>query len=246
MNYIKDSLKRYVNSFKNKNILLVSALNALFLVISVALIKIVQLISKPYIEKVDQIDLSSIVYQSEAQLQTITSVLKGFAIFTVLTVILFLLLLIINWSFCQGMIYHIFSKRKFTFKYFEKFLLLNLIWFIPWLALSFVILFGTKIDYFVASFFTIILAFLHLSFVLYTLFVNHKLKKLIHLKIHFRISIVRIYHFIVPYTLITLTFLIISQLNLLNPHYLIIVLIYILFFSWLQSYTRDVIIKIKE
>ena len=246
MNYIKDSLKRYVNSFKNKNILVVSALNALFLIITIALIKLVQLISQPYIEKIDKIDLSSIVYQSEAQLQTIVNTLKGFALFTVLTLVLFLLLLIINWSFCQGMIYHILSKRKFTFKYFEKFLLLNIIWFIPWLALSFIILFGAKIDYFVASFFTIILAFLHLSFVLYTLFVNKRLKKIIHLKIHFKISIIRIYHFIIPYTLITITFFVISQLNRLSLQYLILTIIYILFFSWLQSYTRDVIINIKE
>ncbi len=246
MNYLKNSIKTYVSSFKNKNILLVSALNALFLVISIALIKLVQLISQPYIEKVDQIDLSSIALQSEAQLQTIVGTLRGFAVFTILTLVLFLLLLIINWSFCQGMIYHILSKRKFTFKYFEKFLLLNVIWFIPWLALSFIILFGAKMDYFVASFFTIVLVFFHSSFVLYTLFVNKKLKKLIHLKIHFKISIIRIYHFIAPYTLITITFFIISQLNLLNPHYIILTIIYILFFSWLQSYTRDIIINIKE
>jgi len=245
MNYLKNNLKTYVNSFKNKRILLVLALNILFVLITAALIKLTKLISQSQIAKINKVDLSSIALQSEAQLQNIINTLKGFAIFAILTAILFILLLIINWSFCQGMIYHILLKKKFNLKYFEKFLLLNIVWFIPWLILFFVILFGAKTGYLAASFYLIIAFFLHSSFVLYTLFVNNRLKKIIHLKIHLKISIVKIYHFIIPYILITITFLIISQLNLLNPNYLIITLIYLLFFSWLQNYTKDVIINIK-
>jgi hypothetical protein len=166
-------------------------------------------------------------------------------LFAILTAIIFILLLIINWSFFQGFIYHILLEKKFSLKYFEKFLLLNLIWSVPWIILFSIILFGAKTNYLAALFYGLILFFLHSSFVLYTLFVNHKLKKLIHLKTHFKISIVKIYHFIIPYAFITITFIIISQLNLLKLNILIIILMYTLFFSWLQNYTKDVIISIK-
>jgi len=242
-NYLKDSIKTYVESFKNKNILIVAALNVLFFLTTAIIVEIVKAISKQQMIKVNSLDISNLTLQSESQLQAIAGTLKGFAIFAVLTALLFVVLLIINWSFFQGMIYHILSKRKFSLKYFEKFLLLNLIWFIPWIAIFFIILFGVKAGYLVAAFYFLIGLFLHSSFVLYTLFVKgRKLKKMVHLKI----SIVKIYHFIIPYTLITITFMIISQLNLLNPHYTIIIGVYLLFFSWLQSYTKDIIIKIHK
>lgn len=241
MEYLKNSIKTYVNSFKEKNILLVSVLNALFIIVTAVIIKIISIISKPWAEKINNVDLSNIALQSEAELQNIVSTLKGFAIFAILTAIIFLLLLILNWSFFQGMIYHILVKRKINLKYFEKFLLVNIIWFIPWLIIFFIILFGAKINYLSASIYALILAFLHSSFVLYTIFIKEgKLKKLTHLKVS-----IKLHHFVIPYTLIAITFIIISQLNLLNPHIIVIALVYILFFSWLQNYTKEIILKIK-
>ncbi len=245
MGYLKNSIKTYVQSFNNRKILIVAILNIFLVIATAALIKLTSLISQPWLEKINKVGLSSIAAQTEAQLQAIISTLKGFALFTILTAIILILLLIINWSFFQGFIYHILLEKKFSLKYFEKFLLLNLVWSVPWITLFSIILFGAKTEYLAASFYSLILFFLHSSFVLYTLFVNNRLKTLIHLKTHFKISIAKIYHFIIPYTLITITFLIISQLNLLKLNILVISLIYTLFFSWLQNYTKDIIIGIK-
>lgn len=233
-----------MNSFKNKNILLVLALNTSFILITAALIRLTRLISEPWIGKIKEVDLSNIMSQSEAQLQSILASMRGFILFVILTAILFILLLIINWSFCQGMIYHLLLKKKFTLKYFEKFLLLNMLWFIPWIALFLVIISGAKLSYLAVSAYSLIAIFLHFSFVLYTLFVNSKLKKLSHFKIHLKISIAKIYHFFLPYSLITITFIIISQLNRLNLNFIVIVLIYLLFFSWMQNYTKDIVLNL--
>lgn len=243
MNYLKNTIKTYVNSFKNKNILLVLVLNTLFILITRGLIKLTKTISKSWIDKINKIELSNIISQSEAQLQATIGTLKGFTLFILFTAIIFILLLIISWSLCQGMIYNILLKKRFNLKYFEKFLLLNIIWFIPWIILIFIILFGGKIENFVTPIFILILLFLHFSFILYPLFTkNNRIKQI---KQALRIGITKIHHYIIPYMVITITFIIISSINLFNIEPIIISLVYLLFFSWIQNYTKEITLKIR-
>lgn len=244
MGYLKNNIKTYVNSFKNKNILLITAINILFILITAALIKLTKVISQPQIDKIQKIDLGSIASQTEAQLQSTITALKGFALFAILTAILFILLLIINWSLCQGIIYNILLKKKFSLKYFNKFLLLNIIWFIPWLILTVIILFGGKIEYLITPALILTLLFLHFSFILYIQFIKNS--KLNQVKQALKIGIKKIHYFIMPYILISITFVILSQLNLLKPHFIIITLVCLLFFSWLQNYTKDIVLNLSK
>lgn len=241
MDYLKNNIKIYVSSFKNKNILLVLILNLSFIIVTAALITLTKKISQPWIDKIQKVDLSNIVFQTEAQLQTIVSTLKGFILFAIFTAILFILLLITNWSLFQGIIYNILLKKRFNLKSFGKFLLLNIIWFIPWLILIFIILFGAK--YFITPTLILMLLFLHFSFILYILFTkNNKIK----IKQSLKIGTLKIHHFIIPYILIAITFIIISQLNLLKISYLTIAFIYLIFFSWLQNYTKEIVLNIQR
>lgn len=242
MDYLKNTLKTYANSFKNKKIPLVLAINILFVLIASALIKLTKIISQSQIDKINSIDLSDIISQTEAQLQATISTLRGFALFAMLTAVLFLLLLIISWTLCQGIIYTALLKKKFSLRHFEKFLILNLIWIIPWLILIFMILFVGKTENFIAPILILALLFLHFSLILYTLFAKNN--KLGQIKQALKLGITKIHHFIMPYLIIIITFIILSQLNLLNINYLIIAFVYLLFFSWLQNYTKEVIISL--
>lgn len=243
MNYLKNSIKTYVNSFKNKSILLVLVLNISFIIVTVALITLTKKISQPWIDKIQKVELSNIAFQSEAQLQETATTLRGFILFLILTAIAFVLFLIINWSFFQGIIYKILLKQRFNAKSFGKFLLLNIIWVIPWLILIFIILFGAKTGYFITPILILMLLFLHLSFILYILFAkNNKIK----IKQSLKIGMLKIHYCIIPYIFIAITFIIISQLNLLKISSIIIYFIYLIFFSWLQNYTKDIILNISR
>lgn len=242
MNYLKNNLKICVNSFKNKNILLVLLMNLLFVIINIIFVGIIKVISQPQIEKIDIINLSRVLSQNEAQLEGIINTLRGFVIFAVLMGILFILLLIINWSLCQGIIYNILLKKGFNFKYFERFLLLNIVWLIPWWILGFVLLFGGKIGFLITPIMVLLLLFLHFSFILYILFTeNNKIKQILQ---SLKIGITKMHYFILPYIIIVIMFIIISQLNLLKLPFFIIGLVYLLFFSWVQNYTKEVILEL--
>ncbi len=242
MNYLKNNLKTYVSSFKSKSILIITALNTLFILITAALIKLIKRISLPWISKLEGVELSNIASQTETELQQMATTLKGFITFTAIVAVSAIILLIINWSFFQGLIYNILLKKKFNINYLKKFLLLNLIWFIPWLLLFYAILSLAKLDYLVVSSLLLIILFLHFSFILYTLSAeNNKLQ----IKKSLKLGITEVHRFIIPYILIIVTFIIISQLNLLSINIFIISLIYLLFFSWLQNYIKDITLKIR-
>jgi len=242
MNYLKTSITTYVDSFKNKTTVIALLINIVFTIITAILVTITKIISKPQMDKIDKIDLSNLVAQTEAQLQATTTTLKGFALFALSATIIFLLLFIINWSITQGTIYARLLKKKLSLKFLNRFLLLNVIWFIPWIVLLTLILFGGKVDSYLTPTLILVLLFLHFSLILYSLFA--KKPRLSQIKQALKIGTIKFHHYIIPYIVITVTFIIISQINLLNLHPIIIAIIYLLFFSWTQNYLKDVTLKI--
>ncbi len=243
MNYLKDNIRMYLNSFKrmNKSFLLILTLNALFVMLTLAVFKVISLFSKGWMDKINKIDLSGITLQTEAQLQSTISALKGFVVFVIFAAVLFILLFTIIWSLTQGTIWNLLLKNKFTLKYFERFLLLNLIWFLPWLIMLFLILFGSKLTSLTAISYIFIALFLHFSFILYVLFAKEN--KLKQIKNALKLGIIKIHKFVLPYLIILITFIVILQLNLLKINYYLIVFVFLIFFSWVQAYTKEVIIE---
>lgn len=242
--YLKNNIKMYVESFKNLNILLVLLLNASFFLLTIGAGKLIGFFSEGWMEKLNNLDLESVALQSEVQLRGIVSTLRGFYLFVVFAIILFILFLILNWSFFQGMIWNILLKKKLNFRYFWKFSLLNVIWFLCWVIIAAAILFGGRTEYFIISFFVLMFLFLHFSFILCVLFTKEN--KFGQIKKALKLGVLRIHYFILPYIVILITFLIISQLNLLKVGYIFMGLIYLVFFSWMQKYIADVILDVNK
>jgi len=228
-------LKTYISSFKSKDTLLILPINILFILLIFGITKLIAILSQGWMDRIDSIDLSNVAFQTEAQLQSIIATLKGFVVFVILTAILFILLTILSWSITQGIIYDILAKKKLSIKYLEKFLLLNMVWFIPWLIIFFIMLLGHKSTYVIPTFYILVLIFMHFSFILYVLFAKEN--KIRQIKKALKIGITKIHLFILPYLSMIIALTIISRLNL--PQ-IFIISIFLIFFSWIQSYVKDI------
>ena len=245
VDYIKKNLKMYAYSFKvDKDFLSVLLLNSLFFLSTAGAVKLIEFISRVNMEKMNRIDLSNIAFQTEAQLKSTIASMKGFVLFLIVAAVISVLFTIINWSFFQGIIHSILLKKKFNINFFWKFLILNIIWALPWSILFFIILLGTKVTYFVFIFTICLLLFFHFSFILYLLFTKNN--KFSDIKKALKIGTAKIHYFILPYFLIFITFMILSQVALLKLGNIIMLLIFIVFFSWWQYYIKNVILEISE
>ena len=242
-NYFKKGVSSSLASFRNKDIFLVSALNGLMVLIFAIMIKIINLIGKQRISQVNTVDLTNIAFRTEEYISSMTSELKGFVMFMLFAAIAFCVLFILNWSFFQGVIYSNLSKAKFNIKFFGKFLLLNVLWLIPWFVLLFIVLFGSQVGSFVLFFYLVVLLFLHFSSILNILFVkNNKLKCI---KNALKIGIVEIKNFLFPYFLVFVTYYIISRFLYFKPIPVLTVVVFVIFFSWVQVYISGVISEVK-
>ncbi|HZX44336.1 MAG TPA: hypothetical protein VFF28_01495 [Candidatus Nanoarchaeia archaeon] len=191
------------------------------------LVKFTIIFTKPQFDKADAIDLENIALQTEEKMQETVEALKGFALFLLLAVILFVLAFIIIWSFFQSLAYHPFQLR-----FFEKFLVLNVILIIPTTILFILSLYAGR-----NLIFPVILLFLALHFMLFIYPVFAKEPELRRIGAGIKLSITKFPKLLIPYIAIAVTFIITSFINLdiISP------LLYIVLFSWVQHYTRNLV-----
>ena len=79
--------------------------------------------------KAMSIDLGQSLLQMGAEnAQALATGLKGFLLVLVGIMLLMLLTIIIDWSIFKGMAWGFTLKKKFSFNYFRRFFLLNLVW----------------------------------------------------------------------------------------------------------------------
>ena len=246
-NFIKQNFTWFINSFKriNLKIFLILILDILFYFIFVQagkfFIKIIQ-------KKAANVDLTQNLLGLNQQAgSNLLSSVRGFFFFLVFSVILFIILMIINWSVFKGLIWSITTNKKFNLKFLKKFFLLNLIWLPFWFILIFLIAIGVKPT--TAPIFMIIslaLAF-YLTNILYPLFLkDNKINKI---REAFKLGIKKIHYFIVPYAIIIILFFIISNIysfvaanNNLNQNIAYVLLL--VFVAWLRYYFVEIVNKL--
>ena len=242
--FIKQNYILFINSFKKINLkfFLILAFDILFYFIFMQIgnffLKIIE-------KKAANVDLTQnlLGLNQQAASGLLTS-LRGFSFFLILSAILFLVLVVINWSVFKGLIWTTTTNKKFNFKFFKKFLLLNLIWLPSWFLLIF--LFAIITTPTTAPIFMIITTIIAFYFtnILYPLFLkDNKLSKI---KEAFKLGIEKIHHFIVPYAVIGVLFYIISKLHSLiaadiglNPNVFFGILL--IFITWLRYYFVEIV-----
>jgi len=174
---------------------------------------------------------------------------RGFFFFLVFSAILFLVLMAINWSVFKGLIWTTAASKKFNFAFFKRFLLLNLIWLPSWFLLIF--LFAVIIEPAAAPIFmaiALIMAF-YFTNILYPLFLKES--RISKIKDAFKLGIRKFHHFIVPYAIIIILFLIFSNIygfviGNVNLNQNIGIALLLVFVAWTRYYFIEVVYSLHK
>ncbi|MEA2038171.1 MAG: hypothetical protein U9O94_11795 [Nanoarchaeota archaeon] len=229
--------KQYLDSFRKFKLELV-IFNFLFIMFAYLGFYLMQFIVKGPMARLDEVEnIAANIFGVEAAI----AAFRNFFLVGAIAILVFFLLIILSYSLFEGLIWCRILKKKFTLEYFRRFTLLNLIWFFSFIIIASILLFGSK-----QSIVGVVLAVLAVVFILFSQILGvvfTQKNKLRAIKKTFSIGF-RVHRFIIPLIFILATFLIVSQLNLLNIHFILIMIIYLVFFSWMQNYFADVIVTI--
>ena len=245
----------FLDSFKfKKNFLYIIGYDLLFYIIAVIFVKLFGFIIEKMSSGVDMSILNRAVLDpSPAQVEIVTQTVMGakavvyvFAIF----VVLYLVILLFAWSLSRGLIYCTLLKKKFNSKYYWKFLLLNLVFFVPLLIMFFSFVYVIKeLPYAIYVLMFLILAvsyFLTLSYIKF----DHKVFKAIGSALEFGFT--KIHKMLIPFVLILLMFFVMSFITSgvnrmvsfgLKPY--VSVVLFVVYMAWARIYFVRVVEKLK-
>ena len=130
LDYLKKELMQFLNSFKLKfNFIQILLYDLLFYAIIVPSLLFIPNFLNKQGAKIDQSLLTqeAIMKATEVELQLFYSQLRNLVIAAVVGIAALLLIALLAWSLSRGLIYTKLLKKKFTSKYFKKFIGLNLV-----------------------------------------------------------------------------------------------------------------------
>lgn len=250
--FIMQNYSLLINSFKriNLKLFLILAFDILFYFIFMQLGNIFLEIIQKKAANADftQNFLNFLGLDQQAAGSLLASV-RGFFFFMAFSAILFLLLMVINWSIFKGLIWSVVADKKFNFGFFKKFLLLNLIWLSSWFLLIFLFAIITKPTT-APIFMTIFLvAAFYFTNILYPLFLREN--KIGKIKEAFKLGIKKIRYFIVPYAIIGILLYVVSKgysliaLSVdLNPNVFLGILL--IFAAWMRYYFVEIVYSLHK
>ena len=151
------------------------------------------------------------------------------------------LIIVLGWSLFKGIIYNMLLKKRFTKRFYYKFSLLNLIWFVFWIIVLLLIILIFKNTIWPSLFYLFLLFALYLGIILYVNFVDKQdIKDCIKKAFHFGIT--KIKYFLLPLLTIFVIFIILSFiLNIttmlpLAISAIIVVIALLIFIAWSRHY----------
>lgn len=172
--------------------------------------------------------------------------LKGFIIYILAIIALYIAILIIAWALCEGTIWNLILNKKPSLKYYGKFLSLNIIWIIALILISlFSVLIFKKES---APYILIVLGivFIYITPLMYILFAKEN-KIFQSIKITFSLGFKKIHHFIIPYIVIFLIFLILGFIYVLLNNFQeklaagIFIILLSVFITWVRYYLAEIV-----
>lgn len=249
-NRIENSL--FVKSFKkiNKNVVHIMMHDLLNLVFVIAGFFVWMKFLNVKAAQLATIDLENIMSASAAEVSVNIALIRGFIISLSLTTVLFLIYFAVVWSFFNGNIWSIILRKRFTLKYYKKFLLLNLAWVFAWAVFSVVFLMSMNRTAAVYFFIIIFFIIIHLTNILYVSFTEEP--KLKSVKKAFELGFKNIHRFIVPYVLIWIVGIVLSFVFLIFrplPDKLesgITLVLTLPYLAWLRIYIASCVDKVKK
>lgn len=171
--------------------------------------------------------------------------LRGFYFLLIAMLILMSITIILDWSIFKGLAWGLTMKRKFNFKFFLRFFLLNLPWLGSFIILIFLFAFAFKQASLPIYILILLITWIYFTNIIYVLFIkNPNLKSI---KKAFKLAFTKFHYFILPYIALLIILLIIylvMNLTILLPFgigFTIMVLILLFYLAWARFYIVDVI-----
>ena len=241
--FFERNYSSFINSFKKIgfNTAYMAFYDALFYSIS----SLFAYLGFKYIEKkASAFNLpENIMDLSLQEAESLAANLKGFFFLIIFLVIFLILLMILNWSLFKGLSWSLAVKRKFDFKFFKRFLLLNLAWLPIWILLLFFVIIGINPDSILYFIMVVLAIAAYLTNILYALFLKENNFKTI--KKAFKIAFAKMHFFVIPYIIaVFLPYILLKLLiqNLQQTAFLIIsALAFIIINAWFRLYIVEVV-----
>jgi len=258
LNFLRDSFKIFIKSFKKINIhlLFVIIMDLLFFVfIFIASLIANKILTKQAL-KLQSLPMDTLSLEVD-QAQDILKSVSNFVVGMLITIGLLMIFIILNWSFFKYLIWNLVVNGKIQLKNFWKFLLANIVWFFIWLVpfvLTFYPLFLMvklgqlqKPPLFPIIAMSIVLcAALHFTYLYYIGFIkeNHIGKAI---AFAFKTGTVKIKFLLLPYLFVFVSFAIIS--SIIYPvkflpdkaSFLISLIVFVVYVGWLRFYISSVV-----
>ena len=191
----------------------------LFLVISYLLIQLANKLIKIQYSRVSALNFETILQRTQQEAQELAAKMGNTLFIIISLVIIFLVLIVINWSFFQNLVYLKILNKRFNMKSFLKFLFLNFLWILSFAIILAVIQKGVKSGLQITLAGTITLLFIYFTNILYLLFTKNN--KLSAIKQTFKMGVFGFYRQAIPYLLLILILMGLRELNSLFQYLII-------------------------
>lgn len=239
--YFKNSYNIFIDSFKKIDIKIFFivffdlAFYALAFLISITTFRTIT-------NKAVAIDLSQDPLQAGAE--KLLAELSGFYFLLIAMLFLMILIIIVNWSILKGLVWGLTTKRKFNFKFFLRFFLVNLVWLGTFTILIFSIAFSFREEVLPIYMLILLLIWAYFTNIIYTLFMKNTKKAV---RKAFKLGFTKIHYFILPYLVLLLIFLIVYLMMYLTTFLpqgigiAIIASMLLFYFAWARFYIVNII-----
>lgn len=232
-----------------KNTLVMVLYDFLFLAVSFLIAITAKYILDKKAAPLEAIGLSDITALTQSEMTATAGLLEQLWIILIAVLAISIFLLLLNWTFFQGLVYKTLDNKKLRLKFFLRFFVLNLVWFsIITMILSLIYILSNK-NFINPATISIIIVFIHFTNILYTIFEQDSRPRAI--RKTFAVGIVEFYKFILPYIAVFALFFAISYIRLLSniipsqivgAIYLILIL---LILSFLRNYVHTLINEVE-
>lgn len=258
--YIVDSFKALINSFKtiNVNLIFVVLADILFFTLSYGVFYFFSvLLSKKALQVQGFVNMATL-----EQSMSVANDLKSFILTIYVLLAVFIIFMIFNWSFSRFCIWSLILEGKIKLQNFLRFLLANILWSLAWLLPLFLAFYPLLLivriqgaierppffPIFLISF--VLVALSHFSYLFFiSLIKENKIGKAF--ASAFRIGTVKIRFFILPYVLAFLCFSIVSlisyPLSFISQKisFVFMFILFIAYIAWLRFYLSKTVLAIK-
>lgn len=238
-NYLNEQLSLMKKSFTELN--LKFFLLVLFDVLLGAVISLSTLLWMYFIkikgQAVASLPLGQLMQLGAQEMEKTLGTMQSFLFFLIASIVLLLVTFVLAWCLFKGLQWSIALKKKFSAKYYGKFLLLNLIWILIW-SIPFSIAAKMKAKAYAVYAAAILL--MYFTVILYVLFTKeNKFKKILEA---FSFGVKKFYFLVMPFSV---TGVIIYILSLMRGFFLVLPRVFVvsliiaaalLFLSWSKFY----------